>query len=324
MPSKEDEYKYMVCTRCVTYNHDCYIRETMEGFVMQRTSFPVVHVIADDASTDNTVKVIREFLDDNFDLNEESVAYEKETDFAFVIFARHKTNRNCFFVVMLLKENHYSQKKPKRPYFSEWTAQAKYHAVCEGDDYWTDPQKLQIQVDFLESHPEYSMCFHAVEDVSPDGSKRLDSRYQKDMELCPIDDFFKVGGGYAPTCSLLYRGSLFEPKPTFFNKTRVSDSPLILTMFLRGKVSFFSRIMGCYRVNVPGSWSQRQKHLGFRQIIEKFKAGRAYWEEVDKYTQGVYSKQIRQRKRHSWLSLGKLLCQFTLNRFAVIKEHHDK
>lgn len=320
MATKVREYEYTVCTRCFTYNHEAYVRDALNGFVMQETTFPVVYIIMDDASTDNTVKLIREFVEKNFDLDDKSVAYEKDTEQVHILYARHKTNLNCFFVVLLLKENLYSQRKPKRPYYAGWINNAKYHAICEGDDCWTDPQKLQLQVDFLENHSEYSMCFHAVEDVSPDGCKQLNSRYGRDTENCPIEDFFKLGGRYAPTCSLVYRGALLEPRPSFFEKTAVGDSPLILTMFLRGKVWFSSRVMGRYRVNVPGSWSQRQKHLSFNQIIMKFKNGREYWDSVDEFTQGKYSKKIRQRKRHTWLTLGKSFTLFVINKFVGLQK----
>ena len=92
MVSKEMEYEYLVCTRCFTYNHELYIKDALEGFAMQETSFPVVTVIVDDASTDNTAGVIRKFVEENFDLADKSVAYEKETDAVHILYARHKTN----------------------------------------------------------------------------------------------------------------------------------------------------------------------------------------------------------------------------------------
>jgi glycosyltransferase involved in cell wall biosynthesis len=124
---------------------------------MQRTNFPFVVLVVDDASTDGEQEVIRKFMAEEFDLSDTSVAYEKETEYAFIQYAQHKTNKNCFMVVMFLKENHYSQKKKKFPYLTEWRDRVKYEAICEGDDYWIDPLKLQKQVDFLEENPDYSM-----------------------------------------------------------------------------------------------------------------------------------------------------------------------
>ena len=148
----EKEYKYMVCTRCSTFNHAPFIVDTMNGFTMQETTFPVVSLIIDDASTDGEPEIIKQYLKDYF-LNPYR---EEETDDYCMICAKHKSNLNCTFIVFLLKYNHYSIKKSKLPYLSEWLDNSKYHALCEGDDYWIHPNKLQIQVFFLESHPNIS------------------------------------------------------------------------------------------------------------------------------------------------------------------------
>lgn len=313
-----DKFKYTVCSRCMTYNHASFIEETLLGFVMQQTEFPSVFVVVDDASTDNTAEIIREFVYENFDLEDKSVAFRKETDSAHTIFARHNTNKNCFFAVVFLKENHYSQRKSKHVYIAEWMDNSKYNALCEGDDYWIDPYKLKKQVEFMDKHPDYSMCFHAVKDLLPSGETKRNSRYEFDLMDCPIEDFFKHDGAYAPTCSILYREGVLTPEPSFFKKTSVGDSPMILTMFLRGKVCFLNDIMACYRVSAAGSWSQRQKKLSFQQIIKRHKENRAYWYEVDRYTEGTYSRFVRKRKFHTWLSLGKAMYYFAINSFKKL------
>ena len=150
---------FLVCVFCQTYNQKNFITDAMDGFVMQETEFPFVCTVIDDASTDGEQEVIRNYLKEQFDLQDSSVAYEKETHYGHVSFARHKTNKNCYFAVLFLKENHYSQHKTKVPYIQEWM-NTKYVALCEGDDYWTDPLKLQRQVGFLETHPDHSLCCH--------------------------------------------------------------------------------------------------------------------------------------------------------------------
>ncbi len=154
-----NDNSYLLRTYCATFNHENYILDALKGFAMQQTTFPVVYTIVDDASTDGTAAVIKQFIGENFDLSDTSVGYDKDMDYGHVTFAQHKTNENCFFAVIYLKENHYSQKKSKAPYLTEWM-DSKYIALCEGDDYWTDPLKLQKQVDFLEEHSEYSLCCH--------------------------------------------------------------------------------------------------------------------------------------------------------------------
>ncbi len=153
-------YKYTVCTQCFTYNQASYILDTLNGFVAQRTDFPVIYTIVDDASTDNEPQILQDYLCEFFSIDDSAVAYREETDYGIVLYAQHKVNKNCYFVVTLLKENHYSQGKSKYPYISRWRDNAKYIALCEGDDYWTDPSKLQTQVDFLDEHKDYSLCCH--------------------------------------------------------------------------------------------------------------------------------------------------------------------
>ena len=155
----EKKFKYMVCVQCMTYNQRPFIEETLRGLAMQRTSFPVVTVVTDDASTDGEQEVLRTWMADNLDLAAAD-AGERDTDYAHIVSAPLKGNLSHTFVFLLLKENHYSRKKPKQPYLMEWLDSAKYYAFCEGDDYWTEPLKLQRQVDFLESDPTVSFTCH--------------------------------------------------------------------------------------------------------------------------------------------------------------------
>ena len=146
---------FKVTVSCMTYNQSKYITDAMNGFTMQQTSFPFVCTIVDDASTDGEQEVIRKYVEDNFDFSEGSVAYHKETDYAHITYAQHKTNKNCYFAVLYLKENHYSKHKDKSPYLKDWRDGVEYMAICEGDDYWIDSQKLQKQVEFLDNNPAY-------------------------------------------------------------------------------------------------------------------------------------------------------------------------
>ena len=119
---------------CITYNHKDFIRQALEGFVMQKTNFKFEVLIHDDASTDGTADIIREYEAKYPDIIKP--IYQKENQFSKG--------------VHILKTFIYPR------------VLGKYVALCEGDDYWTDPNKLQKQVDFLEAHPEYSGCFHVL------------------------------------------------------------------------------------------------------------------------------------------------------------------
>jgi len=147
---------FLVSIHCMTYNHASYIEDAMNGFCMQQTDFPFVAIIVDDASTDGEPEVIRRYLNAHFDMEQAELW---ETDDAHFVYAQHQENKNCFFAVILLKYNFWQAKKAKGPLMKRWT-DTKYVALCEGDDYWTHPEKLQKQVIVLERFPEVSVCCH--------------------------------------------------------------------------------------------------------------------------------------------------------------------
>jgi len=153
----EIEHSFVVSVECITYNHTRYIRDTMTGFVNQETCFPYVCVLVDDASIDGEPKVIKHYMETDF----VSPAQTEETDDYFFIYSQNKWNKNCFFAVYLLKNNHYSINKSKELYFNTFRKSTKYLALCEGDDYWTDSLKLQKQVSYLDSHSSCSLCHTA-------------------------------------------------------------------------------------------------------------------------------------------------------------------
>ena len=128
---KDDPSIPLVSISCTTYNHELYIEDALEGFLFQETNFPFEILIHDDASTDRTADIIREY----------------EARYPTLIKPIYQT------------ENQYSRGN-KPGLINLKRAKGEYVALCEGDDYWTDPLKLQIQVDFLEKHPDYVITFH--------------------------------------------------------------------------------------------------------------------------------------------------------------------
>ncbi|MFW6224817.1 MAG: glycosyltransferase family 2 protein, partial [Bacteroidota bacterium] len=151
----------LVSICCITYNHEKYIREAIEGFLRQKTSFPIEVLLHDDASNDGTSSIIR--------------AYEsKYPDLIFPIYQ---------------KENQYSKGVKISPTYNWPRARGKYIALCEGDDYWTDPLKLQKQVDFLEKNEEYSMCAHDVKTIYEDDWKeKKNHRFNKPIDNATFED----------------------------------------------------------------------------------------------------------------------------------------
>ena len=201
-----NQINFLVCARCFTYNHAHYIEDAMNGFCMQQTNFPYVCTIVDDCSTDGEQEVIKKYLLKYFDLEDKNVARNEETEDYTLSFAQHKDNPNCYFAVYFLKYNHYSIKKTKFPYFSEYFDVVKYQAMCEGDDYWSNPHKLQLQVDFLDENPEVGMCYTRCRYYFQDKSKFAKNAWGGGSER--FEDLIK--NNTVPTASVLYRQGLYE------------------------------------------------------------------------------------------------------------------
>ena len=241
----ESQFTYMVCTRCTTFNHYAYIEDTMNGFCMQKTDFPFVCIITDDASTDGEQEVIKKYFEANFSLLE-----TEETNDYVLNFGQHIINGNCYFAVLYLRYNHFSIKKDKAPYFTCWENKSKYLALCEGDDYWTDENKLKKQVDFLENHKEYSMVFHGADILSENNMRTPFKCFEiEDREYSP-DEVFK--NWIVPTASILANRAVLDVKNDYTYKPMNGDIILILNCAKIGKIGGMSGRMSVYRVHPTG------------------------------------------------------------------------
>ncbi len=312
----KDVQKYLVRIECLTYNHVNYITDAMDGFCIQQTDFPFVCTIIDDASTDGEQEVIANYLQQFFDLQDVSVAYEKDMDFGHVSFARHKTNENCYFAVIYLKENHYQKGKSKVPYLKEWMG-TKYVAICEGDDYWTDPLKLQKQVDFLEGHPDFSMCFHGAEvkvENSPGSEQKNGTNYSRIENREYVSTEF-VSGWLVPTASIVFR-------PEYVNKFEIKhpeklafgDIVLVLKCSHTGRVFGMSDMMSVYRIqpdsitNNPQSvdaliYRLPEHYSCLRENFPKVKKGPLEWSISHYY-------YVRMKRQHNILLKARDLFMF--------------
>lgn len=221
----------MVSICSITYNQAPFIRQCLDGFLMQQCNFSIEIIINDDCSTDGTTEIIREYA-------------EKYPDKIFPIFH---------------EENLYSQ--GVRGMFLKFVfpkARGKYIALCEGDDYWTDPLKLQKQVDFLESHPEYSICYHKVAIVNADASQvkgyfpdwlpdKPATFELRDMENRNI----------IQTNSVVYRWRFHDEKSNdvIWPGVLPVDWLLHLVHAVKGKTYYMPEVMGAYRHHDGGIWS---------------------------------------------------------------------
>ena len=213
----------------ITYNHAPYIRQCLDGFLMQETNFKYEIIIHDDASTDGTTEIIKEYA-------------EKYPDLITPIFQ---------------SENQYS--KGLRGFYAKFVfprAKGKYIALCEGDDYWTDPLKLQKQVDFLEANPEYVMCTHhfcTYNQENGDFGEDWNLNFTEDFTF-DLDFFIKRDCWITQPLTLLFRLcslNLCE----YSQYPNAKDVTLIYHILKKGKGIFFKDNMGIYRCHYGGIWS---------------------------------------------------------------------
>lgn len=215
-----DWNKPVVSVRCTVYNHAKYLRQCLDGFIMQETTFPFEVIVHDDASTDNSASIIREYAN----------------KYPYIIKPIFQT------------ENQYSKhdgsiSKHLRAATSPF---AKYFAICEGDDYWIDPLKLQKQVDFLENNPQYGLTFGKVKQYVQDKGIFKNKYFGKDVSS--VEALFI--SNTIPTPTILLRRDLLENyNQEIENKEWLAgDYPLWLYISMYSKLHFFNEVFAVYRI----------------------------------------------------------------------------
>ena len=253
----------MVSICCITYNHEPYIRQCLEGFVMQKTNFKFEAIVHDDASTDHTADIIREYA----------------AKYPNIIKPIYET------------ENQYSKHDGSLRRIMDAACTGKYIALCEGDDYWIDPLKLQKQVDFLETHPEHSLCFTAHQRLFPDGTIQERRRYQHSVNECMMKDIILVGGGFMSTASMVYHRLKSSDYPDWRKNSPVGDLPLMLVLALNGKVGYINDVMSTSRRNILGSWTDRVSK-DFEMFRRHHNAEKKMWKDFDVWTGYKFHKFV--------------------------------
>ena len=293
MISINDRDEYLLCVRCMTYNQKAYVTDALDGFCMQQTKFPFYVVVFDDASTDGEQEMIAVYLDEHFDQSVET-GYERwETEEACYTFARHKENSNCHFLVVYLKRNLYKTQR-KEELIKEWCV-AKYIALCEGDDYWTDPLKLQKQVGYLERHSECCLCCSDAR-IFESGEYVSWKRYEIDC-MVPPEDIIIGGGLWLQTPTFLYRRATYYDYPDCCKKCHVGDYPLIIWAALNGGVHYLSDVTTVYRHKSEGSWTRRIEALSARDQIKGWRSEVDMLKGLDEWSKGRYKDAFNQRIR---------------------------
>lgn len=250
-----------VSVLCMAYNHEKYIRDALEGFVGQKTDFDYEVLVHDDASTDGTADIIREYA-------------EKYPE---IIKPVYQT------------ENQYSKKVDICLNYLIPVTTGKYIAFCEGDDYWTDENKLQLQVDFLEQHPEHVACVHNSIKMDMMTKQETVMYKEKDRDL-QFTDVVKGGSCCYQTASLICRREAFFNLPSFVPV--FADYPFSIHLSLLGSIGFLGRVMSVYRVGTESSWTAaNRKDMHKNALFHSFMS--MMLRQVNEYTNYTYDQQLR-------------------------------
>lgn len=274
---------------CLTYNHAAWIRDALEGFVQQNTDFRYEVLVHDDASTDETAQIIRE--------------YEKR--YPGLVKGIYE------------EENQYSQnvqiiEEIVMPY-----VRGRYLALCEGDDYWTDCNKLQKQVDILEAHPEIDICAHKSR-ILQNGS--LAGAFPKcDRErIFSVEEVIFGGGSFVPTASIVCRRSVRDIHYRFSDYMSL-DYTWQIQGALHGGMYYLPEAMSVYRRNVGGSWTLRI-HDDKAYHIEHLLSDKKMLQLLDADTNGQYHAVIVYRQMLRNAKLQKLIMDLGTDAYQELEQ----
>lgn len=270
-----DKKNILVSICCLTYNHEKYIRDCLDGFVNQKTNFNYEILIHDDASTDGTVDIIREY----------------ESKYPTIIKPIYQV------------ENQYSKGKSISATYNWSRVAGKYIAQCEGDDYWTDPLKLQKQVDFMEANPEYSMCCNATRWLCSDGKYYDNPNFHGIVDTdITTHQVIERGGLGINLASIVYRNidTLDRyRKSNWWSRADVGDYPLCIALSLMGKIRYMSDVMSIYRFQHPCSWTERNKNVNIKHLWNEI----TWMQILDEETERKYHINIEKHLFSFWRTL---------------------
>ena len=263
--------KPLVSICCITYNQERYIKDALEGFLKQKTNFDYEIIINDDASTDNTTKILREYEEKY--KNKIYVVYQKENQYS----------KGISTLLLVLKR-----------------ARGKYIAVCEGDDYWICENKLQEQVNYMEEHPKCTFCFHNAVILN----MRNNNKNRSVVNILKKDEDYDVGKlemlGFIPTASFMFKTEDARKIPEWFEKCFVGDWPLKMIMTNFGYAHYMSKKMSVYRKNAQGSVTVQNNEKEEKSIegkLELLNKKEQVVDFIDNYTNGKYKEVFDYRRK---------------------------
>lgn len=310
---------YKVMVQCITYNQSKYIEETLKGFAMQNTDFSFICCVFDDASTDGEQDVLKRWIENHCKAEEVEIFDHPLT---IIYIAPDKDNPNCIYAIHLQKVNTWG-KPEKREMIAYWEKQCEYEALCEGDDYWIDPLKLQKQVNFMDTNPDYSMCFHKSSVI----------REYEDEHRSIVKLFGNIKEGeytgieiledwIVPTASVIFRKKTVEI--TRNANFIYGDIVVFLSCANFGRIYCLGDTMSVYRRNISGI---SNSSINFDKLIKHYDTilysfGEKYKKTVINIIAKIYVRKIASDRslNNIYITLLDLLKTHPNSFFPFIKE----
>lgn len=227
------DYDYKVSVHMLAYQHASYIRQALDSILMQKVDFRYEIVIGDDCSTDGTQDILKE--------------YKKKYPDKIHLILNKKNIGTIGNSVRVIKH-----------------CRGKYIACLEGDDFWTDDRKLQIQIDFLDQNPEYAACYHYTNVIGND--KKLCKTYRMARyDINSYDQYFSEIPSL-PTASLVMRNIFHENDYFYYFQTKYIGDRIVQALILKhGKIKYIDRTMCTYRFITNGTYSYSSQSYFIRQ-----------------------------------------------------------
>jgi glycosyltransferase involved in cell wall biosynthesis len=254
--------KPLVSIACNAYNHQEYISDAIDSFLMQETDFPFEILVHDDASTDNTADVVQSYTSKYPNLIKP--VYQTENQYSL----------GCDLIS-----------------FNFSRAKGEYIALCEGDDYWSDKNKLQIQIKKMREHPDCQLSFHpATILINNTITKDVTANHLDDDAVFDVKEVIKGDGGFCPTASIIIKKEAIENLPDFFKGAPVGDYFLQILGSVNAGALYINRIMSVYRIHPGGVWtSTARNYNALKSFIAKMSTS---FDEMDKYYSFRYHDEI--------------------------------
>ncbi len=279
----EEKNPVMVSIYCVVYNHEAYLRQCLDGFVMQKTNFRFEAIVHDDVSQDGSVEIIKEYAERYPNIIKPIYEHENQ-------WSKGSLNIDMIMQPALI---------------------GKYVAFCDGDDFWTDPNKLQAQFDAMEKNPDCSICFNRVQVVESDGiTKRNQIPWEKSyvsqgfVTMKTVEEEEFLGHHWCfHTCSFFIKREIYskyiDMRKNVLSSFPYGDMSIIMCALTRGNGYFIDKVMGCYRY-MSGGWNSTARSVKDKaksvEMIKKIAEG---YNQFDRYTNFKYHRGITHRNNRA-------------------------